>query len=74
MSKSSKESLVFVLLAIGIVSAFAGLALVSRGDSTGWLGVGIAAPVLFIAQRSMRVVGSVTKVEPAVDDDPSAGG
>ena len=44
----------FVLLVVGIVLAFAGLALVSRGQTHGWLGVATAAPMLFFAQRSMR--------------------
>ena len=51
-----KEALVFVLLAVGVALSFAGFALISRGSSQGWIAVAIAAPLLLVAQRSMRVV------------------
>jgi hypothetical protein len=51
-----KEAFVFILLAVGVAAAFAGFALISRGVSEGWIAIAVAAPMLFIAQRSMRVV------------------
>jgi hypothetical protein len=53
---SKKEAFVFLQLALGVAAAIAGFALVSRGAAEGWIAVAIAAPMLFIAQRSMRVV------------------
>jgi hypothetical protein len=50
-----KEAVVFILLAVGVALALTGVALVSRGTSEGWVAVLIAAPMLFVAQRSMRV-------------------
>lgn len=57
-----KESFVFVSLALGVIAAFTGLALVSRGITEGWIAVAIAAPLLFLAQRSMRL-GHVARTE-----------
>ena len=53
-----KEAIVFVLLALGVALAFAGFAMVSRGMREGWIAVALAAPMLFVAQRSMRVAGA----------------
>ncbi len=50
-----KEALVFIMLAVGVAAAFGGFALISRGTTEGWIAIAIAAPMLFIAQRSMRV-------------------
>jgi hypothetical protein len=50
-----RESFVFALLGCGVIATFGGLALVSRGESFGWLGVVLAAPMLFAVQRHMRV-------------------
>ncbi|HSO40878.1 MAG TPA: hypothetical protein VLT33_50475 [Labilithrix sp.] len=55
-----REALVFVLLAVGVALSFGGFALISRGSSQGWIAVAIAAPMLLIAQRSMRVVGAAS--------------
>jgi hypothetical protein len=62
-----KEALVFVLLALGVAAAFAGFALVSRGTTEGWIAIAIAAPMLFIAQRSMRVVRAPDTDKPTPD-------
>ena len=56
-----KEALVFMLLASSIVAAFGGFALVSRGETMGWLGVVVAVPMLYFVQRAMRVVSSPTE-------------
>jgi len=49
-----KEMLVFVMLVLGVVGGFGGLAIVSRGESLGWLAVVLAVPMLFVAVRNMR--------------------
>jgi len=56
----TKEVLIFALLALSIVAAFGGFALVSRGAQVGWLGVAVAAPMMFVVQRAMRA-GSATE-------------
>jgi hypothetical protein len=70
----SKEVLVFVLLVASIVAAFGGFALVSRGASSGWIGVVAAVPMLFVVQRSMRATSSPTPVRDATDEKTSAEG
>jgi hypothetical protein len=68
---SLKESLVFALLAGGIVAMIAGFALVSRGVPLGWASVVLALPMLFIAQRSMRL-GNAMATPSQPTDDPRA--
>jgi hypothetical protein len=58
-----KEVGVFGMLAASIILAFGGLALVSRGDATGWIGVCVAIPLLFVVQRAMRVTSSPTPID-----------
>jgi hypothetical protein len=55
----TKEMFVFALLGLSIIAMFGGFALVSRGAAAGWIGVAIAAPMMFIVQRAMRA-GSAT--------------
>jgi hypothetical protein len=50
----TKEMFVFALLALSIVAMFGGFALVSRGATEGWIGVVLAAPMMFVVQRAMR--------------------
>jgi hypothetical protein len=69
-----KEALVFVMLAASIVAAFGGFALVSRGVPLGWLGVALAAPMLFVVQRAMRVVSSPTETIEIIDSRAEAEG
>ncbi len=66
-----KESFVFVLLAATVVAAFGGFALVSRGETLGWLGVAFAAPMVFVVQRAMRVSSTHTPSE-AASEKPAA--
>lgn len=55
-----KELLTFVLLAASIVAAFGGFALVSRGETLGWVGVVIAVPMMYFVQRAMRLTSTPT--------------
>ncbi len=66
-----KEAMVFVLLALGVALAFAGFAMVSRGMREGWFAVALAAPMLFVAQRSMRVAGAPTDTTEAAPEPES---
>lgn len=56
-----KEMFVFVMLAAGVVGAFGGLALVSRGEAYGWIGVAAAVPMLLVAVRNMRAGRATTE-------------
>jgi FtsH-binding integral membrane protein len=74
-SMKLKEVLVFVLLVASIVAAFGGFALVSRGTSSGWIGVLAAVPMLFVVQRSMRATSSPTELTAeATEEKTSADG
>ena len=52
---STKELIGFVCLAGGIIGAGGGIALVSRAQSMGWVGLLIAPFLLFVAYRQMRL-------------------
>ncbi len=57
----TKEMFVFALLGLSIVSMFGGFALVSRGATMGWIGIALAAPMLFVVQRAMRAGSARTE-------------
>lgn len=49
-----KEALGFLMLAVGVVGVMGGAALISRGQTMGWLGLAIAPFLLLIAYRNVR--------------------
>ena len=60
------------LLAVGIALSFGGFALISRGRREGWIAVALAAPMLFIAQRSMRVARTTIEAAEGAPGAPRA--
>ncbi|MEA2748208.1 MAG: hypothetical protein QOI41_2351 [Myxococcales bacterium] len=71
--KKTKETVVFALIALSIVLMFGGFALVSRGVTTGWIGIAASAPMLLIVQRAMRAGSSAVVVEPKPEEGSAEG-
>ncbi len=49
-----REALGFVMLAVGVVGIMGGGALITRGQTMGWVGLAIAPLLLLIAYRRIR--------------------
>lgn len=64
----TKERLVFALIALSIVATFGGIALVSRGVPSGWIGIAAALPMLLIVARAMRAASSALPPEPKAEE------
>jgi CDP-diglyceride synthetase len=69
--KKTKEGLVFALIALSIVATFGGIALVSRGVPSGWIGIAAALPMLLIVARAMRAASSALPPEPKAEEGPA---
>jgi hypothetical protein len=66
-----KESIVFVLLVVGVIAAMGGFALVSRGVTYGWAGVALAVPIILVLARNMRLQPSASSSAHAVAPAPA---
>jgi hypothetical protein len=64
----TKEGVVFALITLSIVAAFGGVALVSRGVPSGWIGIAVALPMLLIVSRAMRAASSALPPEPKAEE------
>lgn len=64
----TKEGVVFALIALIIVATFGGVALVSRGVPSGWIGIAVALPMLLIVARAMRAASSALAPEPKAEE------
>ena len=67
-TRTTKEGLVFALIALSIVATFGGIALVSRGVPSGWIGIAAALPMLLIVARAMRAASSALPPEPKAEE------
>jgi hypothetical protein len=67
-TKTTKEGAVFALIALSIVATFGGIALVSRGVTSGWIGIAAALPMLLIVARAMRAASSALPPEPKAEE------
>lgn len=65
---TTKEGLVFALIALSIVAMFGGFGLLSRGVPSGWIGIAAALPMLLVVARAMRAASSTLPAEPKAEE------
>ena len=65
---TTKEGLVFALIALSIVATFGGFGLLSRGVPSGWIGIAAALPMLLVVARAMRAASSTLPAEPKAEE------